>query len=206
MGRTASSRRWLAEHSRDPYVLKAQQQGWRSRAVFKLIEIQERDHILKPGQTVIDLGAAPGGWSQFAADVVGERGRVVALDRLAMDPLPGVTVVQADFREVDGLAKLRAAIADQRAHVVLSDLAPNISGNAAIDQPRSMHLAELALELCDSCLRWDGMLLVKVFQGEGSEAYIRELRRRFKQVTVRKPRASRPRSREVYALARNLIA
>ncbi|SRR5690554_788644 len=203
MARSKSSHRWLREHFDDAYVKQAQKEGLRSRAAFKLREIQERDRLVKPGMNVVDLGAAPGGWSQLVKDWVGERGNVIALDILPMDPLPGVTVLQADFTEEEALAALDAALGGAAVDLVLSDMAPNISGQAAIDQPRAMYLAELALDFAGQVLKPGGDFLVKVFQGEGFDQYLRALRSQFKQVVTRKPKASRPRSREVYLLARH---
>jgi len=202
MARSRSSGRWLREHHDDHYVHEARRLGYRSRAAFKLLEIQERDRLLRPGQRVVDLGAAPGGWSQIAVDLLGASGQVVALDLLAMDPLPGATVLQADFTTDEGLALLEQALAGQRPDLVLSDMAPNISGMRAVDQPRAMLLAELALEFALQQLNPGGSFLVKVFQGDGVDAYLRALRAGFAQVLTRKPAASRPRSREVYLLAR----
>jgi 23S rRNA (uridine2552-2'-O)-methyltransferase len=200
--RSKSSGRWLQEHFEDEYVKKAQQDGYRSRAVYKLLEIDEKDHLLKAGMTVVDLGAAPGGWSEVAAQQVGDKGRVIALDILPMDSLPGVTFIQGDFREEGPYQALLAALADQSADLVMSDMAPNISGMKAMDQPRAMYLAELALELARKVLKPGGDLLVKAFNGEGIDAYKQELRRDFNKLIVRKPRASRPRSAEIYLLAR----
>jgi len=205
VARTKSSRRWLDEHFNDPYVKRAQQDGYRSRAVYKLLEIQEKDHLLRPGMTVVDLGAAPGGWSQVAAPLVGAKGRVVALDILPMDALADVEFIQGDFREQEVLDALLARLGDARVDLVMSDMAPNISGMKAVDQPRSMYLAELALDMALRVLAPGGDFLVKVFQGEEYDAYLREVRKRFGKVLIRKPKASRPRSREVYVLARNLI-
>lgn len=205
MARTKSSARWLQRHFDDAYVRKAQQAGYRSRAVFKLLEINERDHILRPGMTVIDLGAAPGGWSQVAAKIVGERGRVIALDVLPMDPLPGVFILQGDFREEAVMAELLKVVGEQRVDLVISDMAPNISGMKAVDQPRTMYLAELALDVARKVLAPGGALLVKTFQGEGIDEFRRELQRSFRTVATRKPKASRPASREVYMLAKNYI-
>lgn len=201
MARSKSSGRWLREHFDDHYVKKAQAEGYRSRAVYKLLELQERDRILKPGQTVVDLGAAPGGWSQVAADVVGERGRVLALDILPMDGLADVEFIQGDFREQEVLDRVLAALKGSRADLVMSDMAPNISGMREVDQPRAMYLAELALDLVRQVLKPGGVFVVKLFHGEGFDQYIRDLRGDFERVVVRKPKASRPRSREVYALA-----
>jgi 23S rRNA (uridine2552-2'-O)-methyltransferase len=202
--RSKSSRRWLDRHFKDEYVKRAQQEGYRSRAVFKLLEIQERDRLLGPGMRVADLGAAPGGWSQIAARLVGDKGRVLALDILPMDPLPGVTVIQGDFREVEPLARLRLALGGEPLDLVLSDMAPNMSGTAA-DQPRLMHLCELALDFAGQTLKPGGALVVKVFQGEGFDAYLKALRRHFRQVASRKPKSSRRESRELYLVARGFI-
>jgi 23S rRNA (uridine2552-2'-O)-methyltransferase len=201
--RSKSSGRWLAEHESDDYVKRARTEGWRSRAVFKLEEIDKRDRLIKPGMVVVDLGAAPGAWSQYARHRVGRKGRVIALDILPMDPLPEVEFIQADFGEDEALEALRAALGDDKVDLVLSDIAPNMSGVAAVDQPRSMYLAELALEFAREALRPGGDFLCKVFHGEGFEAFMAEARRSFSSVRTRKPGASRPRSREVYVLARN---
>lgn len=201
MAKTKSSRRWLDRHFSDPYVKRAQQEGYRSRAVYKLLEIQASDRVLAPGMTVIDLGAAPGGWSQVAARIIGPAGRVVALDLLAMEPLPGVCFIQGDFREAEPLERLRAALDGAKADLILSDMAPNVSGTAA-DQPRVIYLAELALELARDLLKPGGSLVVKIFQGEGFDAYLGELRRSFQRVASRKPKSSRPQSRELYLVAR----
>ncbi|MEX0448541.1 23S rRNA (uridine(2552)-2'-O)-methyltransferase RlmE [Spiribacter sp. 221] len=206
MARSRGSRRWLDEHFSDPYVREAQRRGLRSRAVFKLEEIDGRDRLLAAGQCVVDLGAAPGGWSEYAASRVGERGRVIAIDLLEMTPPPGVIALQADFAADEGLARLDAALEGQAVDLVLSDMAPNLSGQKAIDQPRSMLLAELALDFCGDRLKPGGALLVKVFQGQGFDALLGEMRRRFDRVQSRKPRASRDRSREVYLLARGFRA
>lgn len=192
----------MAEHGRDEFVRRAAGEGWRSRAVYKLAEIDKRDRLLRPGMVVVDLGAAPGGWSQYAARKVGASGQVIAMDLLAMAPLEGVTFLQADFTEDAGLAALREALGDRPVDLVISDMAPNISGVRAVDQPRAMYLAELALDFAAQVLAADGALLVKVFQGEGSEAFLADMRAIFAQVRIRKPRASRPRSRETYVLGR----
>lgn len=202
MARSKSSHRWLKEHFDDEFVKRAQREGWRSRAVFKLEEIQRRDHILKPGMSVVDLGAAPGGWSQYALGIVGRTGRVVAMDILPMEPLPGVEFVQGDFREDAVLETLLNLLNGREIDLVMSDIAPNISGMDAVDQPRAMYLAELAVDFADRVLRPGGDLLVKLFQGEGFDSLLKDLRGRYTRVCMRKPRASRPRSREVYALAR----
>lgn len=200
---SSSSRSWLREHFSDEYVKLAQQQGYRSRAVFKLAEIDERDRLFKPGMIVIDLGAAPGGWSQYAAQRIGRRGKIIALDILPMEALPGVSFIQGDFQDDAVLRELNQAMAGERADLVLSDMAPNMSGMNAVDQPRAMYLAELALEMAVQMLNPSGSFLVKLFQGEGIDAFQREVRSAFSSVVVRKPKASRSRSREVYLLARN---
>jgi len=201
-----SKRRWLDEHHNDDYVKRARKEGFRSRAVYKLLEIDERDRLLKPGMTIIDLGAAPGGWSQVATGRLQGSGRVIAMDILPMDPLPDVEIIQGDFREQEVLDRILESLGDAKADLVISDMAPNISGMSVVDQPRAMFLAELALDLALKVLKPGGTLLVKVFQGQGSDDYIRLLRQHFKLVTVRKPKASRPRSREVYALSREMIS
>ena len=205
MARSKSSGRWLQRHFNDAYVRQAQQAGYRSRAAFKLLEINERDHILRPGMTVIDLGAAPGGWTQVAAKIVGERGRVIALDILPMDPMPDVRFIHGDFREDAVFAALLDMVGEQRVDLVISDMAPNISGMKSVDQPRAMYLAELALDLARKVLSPGGAMLVKAFEGEGMEALRRELRVSFKTLVTRKPKASRPSSREVYMLAKNYV-
>lgn len=201
--RSKSSSRWLAEHFSDAYVKRAQQEGWRSRAAFKLEEIQRRDHLLKPGMTVVDLGAAPGGWSQYAAKVLGGRGRVVAMDILPMDPLPDVEFIQGDFDQETTLQALRERLDGAKVDLVLSDIAPNISGVEDVDIPRAMYFAELALGFARETLKPGGSFLVKVFQGQGFPEYLRELRKSFAEVASRKPKSSRSRSREMYLLARN---
>lgn len=203
MARSKSSGRWLKEHFDDEYVKKAQQMGYRSRAAFKLLEINEKDRLLKRGMTVVDLGAAPGGWSQIAAEAVGDSGKVVALDILPMDPLPGVEIIEGDFREQETLDALLQVLDERGVDLVMSDMAPNTSGMKSVDQPRAMYLAELTLELARLVLRPGGDLIVKVFHGEGFEAFMADLRTSFRKVYTRKPKASRPRSREVYVLARN---
>jgi 23S rRNA (uridine2552-2'-O)-methyltransferase len=201
--RTPSSKRWLAEHEADHYVQEARRLGYRSRAVFKLKEIQERDHILKPGMTVVDLGAAPGGWSQFARPLLGPKGRLVALDILPMEPVAEVEFICGDFREESVLQQLEGLAAEQTVDLVLSDMAPNISGIDVADQAAAMYLAELALDFAVKRLKRGGGLVAKVFQGDGFEPYVKDLRGRFGSVQIRKPKASRPRSREVYLVARN---
>ena len=199
--RSASSARWLKEHFDDQYVQKAQKLGLRSRAVFKIDEIQQRDRLLRPGMTVVDLGAAPGGWSQFAVEQVGDKGRVIACDILPMDPIAGVDFLQGDFREEAVLAALLERVGDTKVDVVMSDMAPNMSGTVAVDQPRAMYLVELALDMCRQVLAAEGSFVVKVFQGVGSEEYLKAVRGMFKVVKVRKPDSSRSRSREVYIVA-----
>lgn len=201
--RTKSSKRWIAEHETDEFVKRARQGGWRSRAVFKLEEIQEKDHLIRPGMTVVDLGAAPGAWSQFVMHAMGGNGRLVALDVLPMDPVAGAICIQGDFGDETVVQELEAAVAGRKVDLVLSDMAPNMSGITAVDQPRAMYLAELALDFARRHLAEGGNFVSKVFQGEGFQEYIAELRRSFESVRTRKPGASRPRSREVYAVARN---
>jgi len=201
MSRSKSSQRWLREHFADPYVKKAQAEGLRSRAAYKLEELIERDRLLKPGMVVVDLGAAPGGWSQYVRQALGDGGRVVALDILEMPPLAGVEFLHGDFREEAVLSQLETLLDGQRVDLVLSDMAPNMSGVDVVDQARAMHLAELAMEFADGHLRPGGAFLIKLFQGVGFDDYVRELRRRYDKVAIRKPAASRKRSPEVYALA-----
>jgi 23S rRNA (uridine2552-2'-O)-methyltransferase len=200
--RTKSSARWLAEHASDEFVKRAHREGWRSRAVFKLEEIQQRERLLRPGIRCVDLGAAPGGWSQYAARIVGGSSRIVATDILAMDEIPGVDFVQGDFREAAVLDAVLARLGADKVDLVLSDMAPNMAGIDAVDQPRAMYLAELALEFADRVLAPGGDLLVKLFQGEGFDRIIRETRTRYGRVVTKKPKASRTRSPEIYLLAR----
>jgi 23S rRNA (uridine2552-2'-O)-methyltransferase len=203
-GRSKSSRRWLDRHFSDEYVKRAQKEGYRSRAVFKLLEIQEKDRLLAPGMRVADLGAAPGGWSQVAARLLGDKGHLVALDLLPMDPLPGVTLIQGDFREEEVLTQLREALAGEPLDLVLSDMAPNMSGTAA-DQPRLMYLCELALDFAVQHLKPGGALVIKTFQGEGFDDFLKTLRQHFRQVASRKPKSSRRESRELYLVARGFV-
>lgn len=203
MKRSKSSGRWLQEHFDDYYVKQAKKEGYRSRACYKLLEIQKKDQLLKKGMMVVDLGAAPGSWSQVAAELVGEKGRVFASDILSMDAMPGVTFVQGDFREQTVMDEILMLVNGQSIDIVISDMAPNISGEKAVDQPRAMYLAELALDFAVHVLKPGGDLLIKVFQGEGIEEFRRLLNSNFQVVKTRKPDASRPRSREVYFLARN---
>lgn len=199
--RSASSRRWLKEYFSDPYVHKAHKAGHRSRAVFKLDEIQKKDKLLKPNQIVVDLGAAPGSWSEYVALMQAGEGEVIACDILPMDSIAGVDFLQGDFREEAVLNALLERIGGAQVDVVLSDMAPNMSGNEAVDIPRAMYLVELALDMCHKVLKPNGSFAVKVFQGEGFEEYLKELRAAFKTVKVRKPDSSRSRSREVYLVA-----
>lgn len=201
MAKSRSSRRWLAEHCNDDYVKRAQKEGLRSRAVFKLRELDERYRLLKPGMIVVDLGAAPGGWSEYALSRVGAQGKVLALDVLPIDAIVGVGFIQGDFREDAVLTQLREAVGAEKVQVVLSDMAPNMSGSKAVDQPRAIHLAELALEAARELLASGGTFVIKLFHGEGFDEYVREVRRGFAAVSAKKPDASRARSREVYLLA-----
>jgi 23S rRNA (uridine2552-2'-O)-methyltransferase len=203
MARSKSSKRWLTEHFDDPYVKLAQQKGMRSRSAFKLLELQDKYRLIKPGMVVVDLGAAPGGWCQLARSLVGDKGRVIGLDILPMEPIPGVFLIQGDFTEDGPLHELEDALQEQVVDLVLSDMAPNMSGMATIDQAKAMYLAELALEFVKTHLKPGGDFVVKLFQGEDFDNYVREVRSLFEKVQVRKPKASRPRSREVYLLARN---
>ena len=202
MGGRGSSKRWLERQSKDPYVAQAQRLGYRSRAVFKLQEIDQSEKLFRPGGTVVDLGAAPGGFSQFAAERVSPQGRVLAIDLLAMDPFVGVDFFQGDFTEDETNEWLLANLSSG-ADIVISDMAPNISGHRAVDQPRSMYLAELALELARQSLRPGGDFLVKLFQGEGFDGFVAEVRESFGKVKLIKPKASRAASREMYLLARS---
>ncbi len=202
MPRSKSSQKWLREHFNDVYVKQAQRDGYRSRAVYKLKELDEKKQLLKPGMSVLDLGAAPGGWTQYVTEKIGGTGQIVALDILPMDPLPDVVVVQGDFHEEAVLEELLALVPAEGVDVILSDMAPNMSGNIAIDIPRAMALAELAFELVDKILKPGGCLLIKVFHGAGFDALLKEARTLFKEVMVKKPSASRSRSRETYLLAK----
>lgn len=199
--RSKSSHQWLQRHHNDEYVQRARREGYRSRAAYKLLEIQEKDRVIRPGQVVVDLGAAPGGWSQIAANLAGRKGSVVAMDILEMDPIPGVTFLQGDFREEEVLEQLMDVLEGRPVDLVISDMAPNTSGMVAVDQPRSMYLCELALDFARQVLKPGGSFVTKIFQGEGFDDYIRDLRSSFQRVVTRKPKASRPRSREVYLVA-----
>lgn len=204
MKRTRTSKAWMQEHVNDPYVQRAKKEGWRSRAAFKLMEIDDKDRLLRRGEVVVDLGATPGGWSQVAARRVGDEGLVLALDLLEMDPIHGVHFIQGDFREDEVLRQLEERLAGRRVGLVMSDMAPNMSGVPLVDQARIMYLAELGLEFSRAHLKPDGAFLVKVFQGTDYEAFIRAMREAFKVVAVRKPDASRDRSAELYVLGRAL--
>jgi 23S rRNA (uridine2552-2'-O)-methyltransferase len=202
MGRSKSSSRWMQEHFEDEYVKLAQAQGYRSRAVFKLKEIQDKDQLIKPGMNIIDLGAAPGGWSQFARQLMGKKNKLIALDILPMELLDGVNFIQGDFSEATVLDQLHAVLEGVPVNLVMSDMAPNMSGNKGVDQPRAIYLGELALDTAKTVLTKEGSFLVKLFHGEGFEAFQREVQRYFTKVVIRKPKASRPRSNEVYILAK----
>jgi len=202
--RSKSSDRWLREHFADPFVQRAQSEGWRSRAVFKLEEIDRRERLLKPGAVCLDLGAAPGAWSQYAARRVGAKGSVVASDLLPMAQLPGVQFVQGDFRDEEIFQRVLSLLPPRGVDVVLSDMSPNLSGVDVIDQPRSMYLAELALSMAERILKPGGDALIKLFQGSGFQELVQEARGRFGRVKLVKPQASRSRSPEIYLLARQL--
>ncbi len=203
MAKKASSQRWCLEHEQDVYVKQAHQEGYRSRAVFKLAQIDERDHLFRPNTTVVDLGAAPGGWSQWVKQKFQDKIHVIALDILPMPELAGVTFIQGDFREEAVLTQLLSEIGQQRVEVVMSDMAPNMSGERSVDQPRAMYLVELALELALQVLSPNGHFIAKVFQGEGFDSYLKQVRSHFKQVLIRKPDASRARSAEIYIVAKH---
>ena len=204
MAKSKSSQRWLREHFNDEYVKKSQKEGFRSRAVYKLKEIQERDKILRPGMKIVDLGAAPGGWSQYAVKELGKKGRIFALDLLAIDPIENVEFIQGDFTEDNIYQQLMDCLEGQLIDLVISDIAPNLSGVKSVDQPKMVYLAELALDFSLQVLTPKGCFLTKIFQGEGVEQYYQTLRKHFSSVVTRKPKASRPRSREVYILAKGL--
>jgi len=192
----------MQEHFADEYVKMAQAQGYRSRAVFKLKEIQEKDQLIKPGMNIIDLGAAPGGWSQFARPIIGKKNKIIALDILPMDPIEGVDFIQGDFREQAVLDQLYAVLDGAPVNMIMSDMAPNMSGNKGVDQPSAIYLGELALETAKTVLTKDGVFLVKLFHGAGFEGFFKEVQQAFAKVVIRKPKASRPRSNEVYILAK----
>lgn len=203
MARSKSSHRWMQRHINDEYVKRSQKEGYRSRAAYKLLELQEKDHFIKPGQVVVDLGAAPGGWLQVVQPLVGSKGLVVGLDLLEIDPLPGVEIIQGDFREEAALAELDRVLDGREVDLVISDMAPNVSGVAAVDQPRAIYLCELALDFCRHALKPGGGFVAKVFQGEGFDPFFQDVKSSFRRVVTRKPKASRPKSREVYLVAGN---
>jgi len=215
MARSKTSGDWLKEHFDDEYVKRSQKEGYRSRAIYKLQEIQQKDNLIRPNMQVVDLGAAPGGWSQYAVELVGSNGRVVASDILSIDPLPFVEFVKGDFTEESVLNEILDVLnkdndgsvgnssTNYRADVVISDMAPNMTGVEATDQPRSIYLCELSLDMACQILKPGGSFVAKVFQGDGSEAFLKDVRTHFSKVKVRKPKASRPRSREVYVVGQN---
>ncbi|SIQ68196.1 23S rRNA (uridine(2552)-2'-O)-methyltransferase RlmE [Marinobacterium stanieri] len=202
MARSKSSARWLKEHVNDPFVKQAQKDGYRSRASYKLLALNEKDKLIKPGMLVIDLGSAPGGWSQIASELVGEKGKVIASDILPMDALPDVDFIQGDFTEESVFDEIMGVIADRPVDVVISDMAPNLSGVASADQAGSIYLIELALDMAQQVLKPKGSFVAKAFQGEGYEEFVKEVRNHFDSVVIRKPEASRARSREVYVVGR----
>lgn len=199
-----SSRRWLKEHFSDPYVKQAQKEGYRSRAVYKLLEMHERDRIFRPGMTVVDLGAAPGGWSQLAAKLIKPNGQIIAMDLLPMQPIDGVDFILGDFSDETVYHELLARINHKKVDWVISDMAPNMSGYESVDIPRSMYLSELALDFAINVLAPEGGFLIKVFQGAGFDEFFVNMKRNFKTIVTRKPKASRGRSREIYLLAKGL--
>jgi 23S rRNA (uridine2552-2'-O)-methyltransferase len=204
VAKKSSSHRWMNEHLNDEYVKKAQKEGYRCRAVYKLIEITDKNQIITKGDRILDLGAAPGGWSQVAAKIVGKTGQIIASDILPIEEIPGVDFLQGDFTEMSVYKGLLSLTKDQKMNTVLSDMAPNMSGQLSVDQPKSMYLAELALDMAIKTLTPNGHFLVKVFQGDGFDAYVQIARQTFKRVTIKKPKASRARSKEVYLLASQL--
>lgn len=202
MAKSSSNKHWLIRQQKDPYVKQAQQSHYRSRAVYKLIEIDEKDHLFKQGQTIIDLGAAPGSWSQYVSKKIGKKGRLIAIDILPMDPIANTLFIKGDFTEQPVVEQCLQAMNHGKADLVISDMAPNLSGIGATDQARSLNLAELSFDLAKSVLKQGGHMLVKLFEGEGTGVYRRELKEHFGKVIVRKPKASRDDSREFYILAR----
>jgi 23S rRNA (uridine2552-2'-O)-methyltransferase len=200
--RSKSSANWLREHFNDPFVKQAQKDGYRSRASYKLLEIQEKDRLIRPGMSVIDLGAAPGGWSQVTSRLIGGQGRLIASDILEMDSIPDVTFIQGDFTEDAVLQQILAAVGDSHVDLVISDMAPNMSGTPEVDMPRAMFLCELALDLATRVLKPGGDFLIKIFQGEGFDMYLKDVRTKFDKVQMRKPSSSRDRSREQYLLGK----
>lgn len=202
MPRSKTSNRWLKEHFSDMYVKKAQQEGYRSRAIYKLKELDEKEHLLKPGMTVIDLGAAPGGWTQYVSEKLKEQGLIIALDVLPMDAFADVKVIQGDFQEEAVFHRLLSELEGRSVDLILSDMAPNMSGNDAIDIPKAMFLVELTLDLAEKTLTKGGALVTKIFHGRGFDEILKETRQRFAKVQIKKPQASRARSRETYLLAK----
>ena len=202
MSRSKSSGNWLQQHVNDPYVKQAQKDGYRSRASYKLIQLNEKDKLIRPGMLIVDLGSAPGGWSQVAAKLVGAKGKVIATDILPMDPLENVDFILGDFTEQAVVDQILARLENRKPDLIICDIAPNISGIDVADQASSMYLVELALDMARQVLKPKGDFVAKVFQGAGSEAYLKELRRSFEKLLIRKPAASRPRSREVYVVAK----
>ncbi len=202
MARSKSSNDWMDEHFNDHYVMKAKEEGYRSRACYKLMEIDDKDKLIKPGMTVVDLGSAPGSWSQVAVKRVGDRGLVVASDILPMDGMAGVTFLQGDFTEEVVFDQLMSVIGDRPVDLVISDMAPNMSGMSAVDQPSAMYLVELALDMARQVLKPGGSYVAKVFHGEGFDEYLKDMRSSFQKVVTRKPDSSRARSREVYLVAK----
>ena len=204
MARSKTSQKWLDRHVNDDYVKRSVKEGYRSRAVYKLLELNDKSQFLKKGQTIVDLGAAPGGWLQVASKIAGDKGLVIGLDLLPIDPIVDVVTIEGDFREESVLKKLENTLNGQKIDVVLSDMAPNLSGVTAVDQPRAIYLCELALDFALQHLKPGGWLVVKVFQGEGFEAFLKQVREHFRNVSMKKPKASRPKSREMYLVAGNL--
>jgi 23S rRNA (uridine2552-2'-O)-methyltransferase len=202
MARSKSSGNWLQQHVNDPYVKQAQKDGYRSRASYKLIQLNEKDRLIRPGMLIVDLGSAPGGWSQVAANLVGAKGKVIATDILPMDPVKNVDFIQGDFTDPAVLDQILARLENRKPDLIICDIAPNISGIDIADQASSMYLVELALDMARQVLKTKGDFVAKVFQGAGSEAYVKALRRSFEKLLIRKPAASRPRSREVYVVAK----
>ena len=202
MARSGSSQRWLSEHFSDEYVKLAQQRGYRSRAVFKLEEIDSRDRLIRPGLSVVDLGAAPGGWSQYVAEKIGKRGKIIALDILPVEAIPGVEIIEGDFQDEQVFDQLLKTLEGNAVDLVLSDMAPNMSGTRVVDQPRAMYLAELALDMARQVLKPGGAFVTKLFMGAGFDEYQRDARKSFASVANRKPKASRDRSREVYLVGK----
>lgn len=205
MARSKSSNRWLQEHINDPYVKQAQKDGYRSRAAYKLIELNEKDKLIRPGMLIMDLGSTPGGWSQIAGRLVGDRGRIIATDILKMDALENVDFILGDFTEQAVFDQILDVLGERKPDLIISDISPNLSGIDSADQASSMYLLELALDMARRVLKPKGNFVAKVFQGEGSDDFLKALRTSFEKVVIRKPAASRPRSREVYVVAKNFL-